>query len=307
MYTHKCDWCLNAWCIIPSTVGSWQRCKRLEDLQRRINPGFVGGSDPFLAGCMSLLSGAHWPIIHNTNCQAPAIHLVLQKLRSLTPTCCCSWSLDRLGSLQVTTASSTGRNPRLSCTGTLWLLLLFNSSLSSLVRQETGIQSCSYKTTFTVICIQFAVWSWGTTLLRERRVGGGSNRAKNTLSYRIQTLFLYFHRFVDFCSEQKIVTEKPVSMHMAESHLMHQTTDVNLAQASRDYILTCVNKQLVSAVFLLMLISGYGSYLPWVWGQMQSSSTGKTFSYQDNRQQDRNDQECYAANQLEPKTLYDTD
>lgn len=93
-------------------------------------------------------------------------------------------------------------------------------------------------------------------------MGGGSNRAKNTLSYRIQTLFLYFHRFVDFCSEQKIVTEKPVSMHMAESHLMHQTTDVNLAQASRDYILTCVNKQLVSAVFLLMLISGYGSYLP---------------------------------------------
>lgn len=51
-------------------------------------------------------------------------------------------------------------------------------------------------------------------------------------------------------------TEKLLSMHMVESHLMHQAIDVNLAQASSDYILTCVSQQLTSAVFVLMLISG---------------------------------------------------
>ena len=51
-------------------------------------------------------------------------------------------------------------------------------------------------------------------------------------------------------------TEKPLSIHMAESHLMHQAIDVNWAQASSDYILTHVSKQLVSAVFVLTLISG---------------------------------------------------
>lgn len=51
-----------------------------------------------------------------------------------------SWSLKRLGSLQLT----TGRNPRLSCTGALWLLSPTNSSLGSLAKEEPGIQSCSY-------------------------------------------------------------------------------------------------------------------------------------------------------------------
>lgn len=44
-------------------------------------------------------------------------------------------------------------------------------------------------------------------------------------------------------------TEKPLSMHMIESHLMHQPTDVKLAQASSDYILTHAGKQVVSACF----------------------------------------------------------
>lgn len=99
--THKHEWCSNIWSIILSTVGSWQRCKRLEDLQRHITQGCVGGSDPFLAGCVSLLWGAHWPIIHSASHQTPAIHLRLQSLWSLTQTCCCSWSLDRLGSPQL--------------------------------------------------------------------------------------------------------------------------------------------------------------------------------------------------------------
>lgn len=50
-------------------------------------------------------------------------------------------------------------------------------------------------------------------------------------------------------------TQKSLSIHMAESHTMHQAVDVNLAQASSDYILTRVGKQLVSALFVLMLIS----------------------------------------------------
>lgn len=41
-------------------------------------------------------------------------------------------------------------------------------------------------------------------------------------------------------------TEKPLSMHMTESHLIHQPIDLKLAQASSDYILTHVDKQLVS-------------------------------------------------------------
>lgn len=48
-------------------------------------------------------------------------------------------------------------------------------------------------------------------------------------------------------------TEKPLSN--GRSHLMHQAIDVNLVQACGDYILTCVSKQLVSGVFVLMLIS----------------------------------------------------
>lgn len=142
--TPKHEWCSNVWCIIPSTIGSGQICKRLEDLQRCITQGCVGGSDPFLAGCASLLLGSHRPVPHSTNRQAPAIHLGLQSCWSLTPTCCCSWSLDRLGSLQLTTASTAVRNPRLSCTGALWLLLPFNSSLRSLAREEPGIRGCSY-------------------------------------------------------------------------------------------------------------------------------------------------------------------
>lgn len=126
--THKHEWCSNVWNIIPSTVGNWQGSKRLEDLQRCIAQGRVGGSDPFLAGCVSLLSGACWPIIHSTNLHALAIHLEPQRLWSLTPICCCSCSLDGLGSPQLTTASTAGRNPKLSCTEALWLLLPFDSS-----------------------------------------------------------------------------------------------------------------------------------------------------------------------------------
>lgn len=251
--THKHEWCWDAWHIIPSTVESWQRCKRLEDLQRCITQGHVGGSDPFLAGCVSLLSGAHWPIIHNTNSQAPAIHLGLQSVWSLTPTCCCSWSLDKLGSLQLPTASTAGRNPRLSCTGPLWLRLPFNSSLSSLAREEPGIQSCSYQTPFTVICIQFAVWSWGTMLLwREKSDVGEWKTLSHTGS---RSCFCIFTGLFTFAVSRKWEQRNLWVMRIAESHLMHQTIDVNLVQACGDYILTCVSKQLVSGVFVLMLIS----------------------------------------------------
>lgn len=75
-------------------------------------------------------------------------------------------------------------------------------------------------------------------------------------SYRIQILFQYFHRFIHFCGAQGMGTEELLSMCMADSHTMHWAVDVNLAELYNGHILTHVRKQLIPAVFFLMLISG---------------------------------------------------
>lgn len=70
-------------------------------------------------------------------------------------------------------------------------------------------------------------------------------------------MFRYFQRFVHFGGAQRLGTDLRVCVW--QTYTIHWAADVILAQLNSGYILTHVSKQLIPVVFVLMLISGYGS------------------------------------------------